>query len=244
MIMLMVAMSVGYVADAALTHLPGMEDDTHALDTLTRPYGAYAVNLAGSGWKDLLREAFRHVQPIFVRSIGVLAAVLLLGIVLRWRQVPFFSGDVAAASERAKQSAVWGQAIPARWLGLLGVVGLLATLVLLTFIYFPPADELFEEMRIVRTNAAVAINTSEFDIAERELNKFDGFISKLPTSLLIRGQRLNSGQLERQEQLRRLVTDIRQAIGKSDRERAKELTRQLFDAAVAYRQLCLAGATP
>lgn len=244
LIVLVVTLAAGYAADAMLPHPQGLEEDTHALDVLTRPYEAYAVATSGIGWAKVFELAFRHVHPAFVRSIIGVAALLVVGMALRWLGVGFYSGDVAAAATRAAQASVWGRAIPARWLAVLGLAGLLSLVVLMTYIYYPPASELFEEMRIVRTNAIVAMNLGEFELADRELAKLDGYLVKLPISLALRQAILTEETIEAQTRLRKLISEMRAALARQDNQRAVDYSRQLLDAAAACRKTCLAEAAP
>ncbi|MFV0446620.1 MAG: permease [Planctomycetaceae bacterium] len=238
---LIVAMGVGYLADAVLPHPTGMEEDTHALDTLTRPYEAYHIRLDGVGWERFGEIAFRHVQPVFVICIGGVAAILAIGIVIRWRNSPFYSGEAAEAALRAQESSLWGRAIPMRWLALLGMAGAVGALALLTYIYYPPVGELFAEAKIVRTNVQVAVNTSNWELADRELSKLDVFLSKVPTSLMLRVGSVPEAARSSNESLRLLVNELRIAVNNRESEQAKSLVRQLADAARNCKESCLEG---
>ena len=163
---------------------------------------------------------------------------------LRLAKVPYFTAtaDSSSQSTSPEAAAVWNRAIPASWLAAIGVAGLLVSLVLLLYVYYPPPGEIFEEMHILRTNAVIALKTGDGALADRELHKLDAYLRKLPTSMTLRGNSVTEAAEQAQSDLRRLILQLRDHVHAGHVAQARDLTTQLFDASVACRTASLQGA--
>ena len=224
MVILGMTLAMGYAADALLDHPPGSEVDTHALDTLGQ------LNVDGSNWSTAYSHITRSETPLanYV-GLGALAVLLVCGLILRRRQITHLA-DPPEVTPLEGEFAVdktfaWDRPLPKPVVaGFSGVV-LLSILILVVYVYYPPVQELFEEMNNVRADAVSAVRSRELQVAKRELSKWHTAADKLPVSAKLRLSVVGEDADKTARELCLALDDVRDNINGSKKEVDATLAR-------------------
>jgi len=209
LLLAVVTLAIGYAADAALPHSRGGEVDTYALDLYTR-----ASNLPAGVFGELQRTSLNTQAPgarfaVFA-SLGLLAVLTVAGAVLRLARVPLLR-DPVDVNSAGSTSGAWNRPLPQPALKLLGILAVVGLLVQMLYIYYPPPQEILEEMVAVRTDAIAALNSRDWELAERELGKCDYHAGKLPLAVALRGGARNNEHVREVAEVRRILGELRLA---------------------------------
>lgn len=234
-VVIAVAMTFGYTADALLSHPQGSEVDTEALDPLTRV--SYAA-----GWQHVLQLAVRTLPVSNFVAIGLLGALFVMGLVVRtlgWETIT----RVEVAPEQVPQQHGWlSSAVPRGWLIGIIVAAIAVTFVAGTHVYYPSPTELFADLSMVQANAVIAVRTEETDVAIRELRSWDYLAGKLATGAALRGESISEDAAMKVAELKRLLEQTRTALQQGRLNEAKDASWKLVEAQRACRD-AIFGAT-
>lgn len=241
LLLALVTFGIGYAADAALPHPPSGEVDTYALDLYTR-----LNNQPQSVYGELTRTSLDTEHPAArlaaFSSLGMLAALTLLGIGFRLMKGTLLSDPPEATANTPTESAPWNRALPAPVLRLLGVGALIALLVQVVYIYYPPPKELFNEMSSVKADALSALNSRDWPVANRELGRWDYHFAKLPMAAALRGGARKPEHSREVAEARRILTELRIAAQQRREEAIVPLIVQIRVSYDACRE-CYLDAT-
>jgi hypothetical protein len=222
--MLCLCIGVGIVVDATSVN-PGESDtDIHALDTLAQPHSATISTVCDR----LCDPANIAILPLVILMLG--------GAVCRWKGIERLK-DVPPSTSRNSAAGWWQRPLPRPLLALAGVVvcGVLAIAMIYT--YYPPVDQLFADMQVVRANAILALQHHQKATAIRELHSWDELVAKLPISATLRFMKISPTAPESTKAFRDLLHVACKAASDSSKEDVdmKELTKQICD---TYSRCC------
>ena len=224
---------VGYAAEAALPHPPGSEDDTHALDVFTQPASADSIGFART-----FTTALSQIPKANVLALGVLATLILGGVVVRVAKIPDLQDDPNVNSQAAPKGL--NKPLSPRALVTCGVGVLLTTLVLVVYVYYPPIDQLFEDMGSIRANAITAVKTGHPDIAMQELQAWDALAAKLTMSAALRRADIEANASDSARELRQnlaaLLAAIREGRKDDSLKLCSDVMRVYDQCKVAFRR--------
>jgi uncharacterized protein len=211
-------------------------DHTHAFDVYSQPFSEGASGLPSLVWQQL-----RHDIQIFELA-GLIAwgSIILMGLGLRlldrywkiedWLEQPGPEVDTA--------NLPWHQRpIPAPVLGFTVLVGLVAFSIVGCFAYYPEPEEVFEEMRIVRTEAMSAALSQEPDNALRWIEAWEDWTRRLEVGHFLRGGELSEYHRMKARVMRNHLELLEHEIEEGTPE---EIKQQAWKADRAYRRLRIA----
>lgn len=226
---------IGYLANFVLSHPVGPEDDTHALDMLGRPTGG----LRQTGWM-YRTDVTRDLKPHTIVSLSLLCLLMMSGAAMRMRQTRFFEDTTAAKSDGT--NAVWQQAIPGHWLAVLGAIGLFCLLVIMVYVYYPPPEELFDDIVMARADAVSTLRNAP-QASDRALAHLDSLVAKLPISMALRGRSETAEARAAIEEVRGLIRTLRSGIHTNESPDLKT-GHLLYEASSRCRELHLGDERP
>ncbi|QDU64305.1 putative permease [Planctomycetes bacterium Pan216] len=213
-------LALGYASDAIFEHPLGSEQDTHALDQ----YGQVRHLLAPERLWQLLEEAS---IPVYV-ALGTLLGLLVTGTILRLTGTERLKESPAAA-EVAHNDSIWNKQIPQPWPSIVGVVSALAVVVMLIYVYYPPVEELFDEMSSVRANAISAYRVGTPELARQEFQTWDYLAGKLPIAAVLRRGSVSAEARTRTGAFRDMLARVRDSVGTTSKIEKDKLIRELTD---------------
>lgn len=226
-----VSLAIGYAANAAIPLIPTDDDETHAIDNLSQPFGSYAS--FPSPWQ-IWVAATTYTSDANGWSLVLVLTGIGIGTLLRWRGIPVIEGVcppvVDAIDMAASQvpGSFWNQPLSPRWLGGFAGAGLLAGLVVVIHVYYPPVEDIFGDISGLRAEALSAINQGQLDVAATRLDAWDRQLDKLEPSTILRGRSVPPHARESRERLSIRLREVEAAIGKKSPEEVKGLAKDLF----------------
>jgi hypothetical protein len=152
-----------------------------------------------------------------------LALLVLSGLALR-RADPAGRLDAwLCRPEAERPRAKWDVVVPGPVLGLVSLAGLVVFSVVALFIYYPPPDQVLEEIGRVRAEAASAVRSGNRLEGVRQMEQWDLLTRKLQVGVFLRTGRLDPGAAKLAEDLRERLEEVRDALLADDVAEAKNL---------------------
>jgi len=182
---------IGVAADRTIVHGKAtMEDHTHAFDPFTRL--ASVPSGVGPMWvfENVRASIQKHESGAETYGLALLGALTLAGIFLRLTGDRFSAERLFEASTDQRQasgSSAWNPTLTAGQLAMTGVLGMSSLAVVGLFVFYPPVDELIEDMGVIRVEAYDAVRTTDAAELDRRIIQWKRQMEKLPTSVQIRG---------------------------------------------------------
>lgn len=214
-VLFLVVVGLSYAVDAPLTP-KGVEPagHTHAFDVYCSPFHpSESVGLP------LVFERLSKNQQFFemVSLIGW-AGLLLLGWAVRTSARP----DLDAWLEQpVDRTGSWDIVLPPQVLGGVGLLGLIAASVLGCFLYYPPLDEIFEELKQSEIPLVAAGLTQDWEAVNYWLPIVDDWTRRLQVSAYLRQIPQSEEHAAKAEAYRDLLDALRHAAEDRDVEEAK-----------------------
>jgi len=182
---------IGVTADRTIVHGKAtMEDHTHAFDPFTRL--ARVPDGVGPVWvfENVRTSIQKHESGAEIYGLALLGVLAFTGITLRLTGDRFNVDRLFEATTdppQASASSSWNPALTAWQLVTAGVLGIVGLATVGLYVFYPPVDELIEEMSVVRVEAYDAVRTTDVVELDRRIIQWRRQIEKLPTSVQIRG---------------------------------------------------------
>ncbi|ODA28020.1 hypothetical protein A6X21_14245 [Planctopirus hydrillae] len=233
-------LAMGFAANETLPRIPTDDDETHALDNLSQPFGTFStIPPVMQIWASA--TTFSSEANAWALSLVLIGVVV--GGVLRWRRIGLFLPEAVLqakeeAAEKTRNNSFNRPLSPGILKGL-GLAAATAGLLLVVYIYYPPAEEVFDEIGAIRAEALTAINQGQWGIAETRLSAWNQQLSKLKTSEMLRGRFTTEAREEAVRKLGLRLKEVQEAIRKNAAEEAKELSRDLFSMNSECRRIFL-----
>lgn len=222
----------GWSVGGAFYHPPHEEAHTHAFDGLGRRFRLEVGPIGWQAFRGEMENSWTAHGAYGVATLAVLAAAAAAGAVARVRRArPKKSegGDAAAASS----TSIWNRPLSPWWGALAGLAAAGLTSLCGLWIYYPAPADLFEELRIARTEAVGAIRLEAEDASER-LADYRELMRKLPSGVRLRAGTLNPAQVEALAVWEAAAVRIEADLAAGRGERARDAVFDLADA----HQLC------
>jgi uncharacterized membrane protein YraQ (UPF0718 family) len=205
-----VTLALGYAAEKPLYFAHEEVNHTHAFDEWTSPFASGSA----ADWQLVRGKLLQKVEVLEPVSLAGLAALVLVGVLARRLER---NGHLEGWLTRAKPVgdvpvAVWNRNVPGPVLGLIALGGLVVFSVVALYIYYPAPKETFDEIRHVRANAWVAVNTGNKEEAIRQVQQWDLLTRKLQVGVFIRSGRMEPQITTLTEDLRERLEDLRDAL--------------------------------
>lgn len=203
---------IGALCYGAMILLPAPVGDvaeTTALDAMARPASAKFALLNRA-----LGESLSIFDPLVLISAAGLAALFVLGLVIRLAKIQFRNDDPIAVAEQ--NTGRMSKAIPASQLGAIAVAGLGVLFLLSIYIVFPAPSEVMDDISVIRLDASIAIRTGNANAALDRIAAWDSAAASIPIAAAIRGAFPTGEQRQATRQLRAELHQIRQSIVAKD----------------------------
>jgi uncharacterized protein len=211
-------------------------DHTHAFDIYSQPFSDGAGNLASTVWMQL-RD---NIQLHEFAGLIVWGAVIVLGLCLRlldryWIIEGWLEQQ---GPEIDYSSKPWHERpLPTPVLGLTALIGLVALSIVGCFAYYPSPKEVFEELRIVRTEAISSAISGNTENALRWIEVWEDWTRRLEVGVFLRTWDLSEYHRMKARVLRDHLELLEHELEEGD---ADEIKQQANRAEQAYRRLRVA----
>lgn len=193
---------IGLTADRTIINGSATQaEHTHAFDSFTR-LAQVSARQSNFGW--VWTRVTNSMTADQVYGISVFVLVAVIGIVLRLLGDRADVGHLLQCGESASHeltSPSWDPKLTALELYIAGAVSSLALGVLGLYLYYPPANELIEDMNNIRASTYDAVRAGDAKETQRRLEQLRRHAKKLPTSVLIRLQQPTDAQKESVEEV-------------------------------------------
>jgi hypothetical protein len=207
---------------------------THAFDIYCRPFR--------SGERDLpalvatkLSEDLQPFERVSLKAIVFLAA-MGLGLRLldrRWR----IEDWLERPPQHDGHAPPWfNVSVPATVLGMVALAGLVAFSVVGCYAYYPPPQEVFEEMSILRAEVLSAALTGDKKHAEHFIPAWVDWTRRLQVGVFLREGTLSPYRRMKAKVFRDRLEFLKHAIEEEDQEEARGLVTQVSSAYGRMRQ--------
>lgn len=197
-------------------------DHTHAFDVYCRPF--HDVN--GNGL-ELVRVKLSQDTQVFERwSLAALGVLALLGIGFklldqRGGRIESWLEEVAAPT--CGQQPWHRRPVPAPVLGGAALIGLIAFSLVGCFAFYPPPQDVFEEMRIAKAEALTAAMTGHQQHAAHWIDVWDDWTRKLQVGVYLRHGRLSDYHRTKARLLRDRLELLEHEVEEGDRAAVAQL---------------------
>lgn len=230
-----IAIAVGYAMEGPLYFAKEEATHTHAFDDWSSPFaGGY-----GADWSSVRGKLLLKIEVLEPVALAALALMLSVGGLLarfdasqkleRW--------FTAQPPPSDRPASVLNRAVPGPVLGLVALLGLIMFSVVALYIYYPDPDYGFDEIVRVRAEAITAIRSGNSEEAIRQLEHWDLLSRKVQVGIFLRTGRLDPEIARLTEDLREEMEEMRDALLAKELETARERLPDLEKAYFAYREV-------
>jgi uncharacterized membrane protein YraQ (UPF0718 family) len=194
---------------------------THAFDMYCAPFrpGDQGV------MKQVSSELREQITPYEIVALGVASLLVVAAAVLS-----YWDGDHRA--EAWLESQPEGRSrmdivLPGTVLGGTALIGVVALSVVGCYVYYPPPDEVLEEMQIVNVEVVASALSKDWDTAEFWIPIYDDWTRKLQVSMFLRGQSLTPYRRAKAAVLRDKLELLEHEIEDKEMEESQKLARSV-----------------
>ncbi|MFI4873864.1 MAG: permease [Blastopirellula sp. JB062] len=238
-ILIFIVVGLSYAVDGPL-YPHGVEPagHTHAFDIYCAPFTANTTDPMSSAWLELSKKLAPHDRV----GVGIFAFLMAWAVALRFADPNRRLEKWIEAAPATPQK--FDRVIPGSVLGVISLVGLVILSVSGCYLYYPPPQEIFEEMRAINAEVIYGARTGRWDVAEHWIPIYDDWSRKLEVS-----QFLRSGEVEPYHQFkgqvfREYLERLEHAVEDQEKEEAKELAMKVGGAYTRLRKSYLGDAPP
>ncbi|MGE3819490.1 MAG: permease [Isosphaeraceae bacterium] len=232
--LLVMVLGLAYAMDRPLTPR-GIEPagHTHAFDIYCCPFQP-----GGGGPAVVGKELAEEVMPHEIKALGVLLGIGLLGLALnrldrRWRIEDWLERAPDPSGARRPRSR-FDVTIPGPVLGGVGLLGLIAFSVLACYTYYPPAEQILDDLTIIKTEVLSAANSGGADHAEYFIPLYQDWVRRLQVSVYLREGTLSPYRRMKARVLIDKVERLKHAVEEDD---PKEVRRHVIAVTDAHRRM-------
>jgi hypothetical protein len=214
-----IVIGLSYLVDAPLTQ-KGVEavGHTHAFDVYCCPFHpSDSVSLL-TVW-ERFQSDMRQVQHWY-KGVGLSGMFLL--ILAGWLLRPArFPGLESWLEQKVDRSGTWDVELSPKVLGGVSIAGLVALSIVGCFLYYPPLDEVFEELKSAQTPLQSAAVTQDWDGVEYWIPIVDDWSRRVQVSAYLRRIPQNEVHAQKARDYRELLDLLRHAAEDRDAEEGR-----------------------
>jgi hypothetical protein len=207
---------------------------THAFDIYCAPFPPGTRGAMASAFEALRQKTAPHE----VVALIAFALFFVTGLVLAWRDPGRRVEDwlETKPDEKPRMDIV----LPGPVLGGIALAGLVGLSVFGCYVYYPPPEEIFEEMRMVNTEVVASAVSKDWDAAMYWIPIYDDWTRKLEVSTFLRGERTTPYRRAKADVLRDKLEVLEHAVEDCEetvvRDLAFSVNRAFRRMRAAYRQ--------
>jgi hypothetical protein len=224
--------ALGFIAEAAFSPPQSKVVETRALAV----FGRVSI-LDYSLLRIIVASSANELDT--VASIVVLCLCVAAGVVIRIAGAKPLRDGGSISKASAERAPFWNRPIPHRWRAAIAVVGAFSLILSLAFVYYPPPEDLLEEMDSVQSSAMTAMLRKENESAIREIDRWDVLASKLPVAAALRRSNVGEGAQEAIGDLRRLLRKVQSELVNARGEDRKRFDQELRNVQDRCREMFL-----
>ncbi len=203
---------------------------THAFDIYCAPFPPSTANPLEKALHKLRDDLAPHESI----SLLILAGFLVAGAgFARFDPDRRVEGWLERPPDRGPKMDV---VLPAPVLGAVALVILVGLSVFGCYVYYPPPDEIFEEMRIVNTEVGSATLGGDWDTARYWIPVYDDWTRKLQVSMVLRGEELTPYRRAKADVLREKLELLEHKVEDRKVDESRELGRAVGKAYARLRR--------
>ena len=209
---------------------------THAFDVYTHPFQTNQT--------DPFSIANKQSKDFWIANEfgGTSLLCLMFGIgALTWIAEKKFDIEAWLMKDDAKKESGLEREVPARVLGVISVVGLIAASVAGCFIYYPAPKVLLRDLSAVNTDAVISAKTLQWESADKWIRYCDDLSRRLEVGVYLRNGSIGEFQSTKAKIYREKLDELRMVVDTRDKSRAEETA---MDVAKAYLRLSAAFDEP
>ncbi|QDT35387.1 permease [Thalassoglobus polymorphus] len=187
-LLLVVVLGLAYGVDRPLyPHGIDAADHSHAFDIYCRPFKGAIPNVANA----VIMKLQRDTPPFELYASLMLGCIVLVGILLntldRQHRIETWLESQPEVVEKSKFDIV----VPGSVLGGLALVGLIATSIVGCYAYYPPPEDVLEEMRIAKAEALGSALSGDETHSKYWMEICDDWSRKLEVGTFLRDGKLS-----------------------------------------------------
>lgn len=177
--LVLIVLAAAYAVDRPLI-LPGAQPagHTHAFDSYATPFSP-GTSLR---WPEISTTALRPLELFALVGFALVGLLAAIGLLLRQLSIDERRFQTAAGAKLASYDRI----VPAPVLGGTLLIGLIALSVVGCYAYYPPPEECFEEIAIVRSEAFVAARLGHVDEALHWIEQLEDWSRLLEVGTFLR----------------------------------------------------------
>ena len=226
-------LSIAYVLENPLKPHVEPADHTHAFDDFTNPFPSHMQVDPAFVWGKLTERlgVLESFSLVFLAALMAAGMAERLG---RWRGALEAWLNLPPTDLPGKRS--WDLVIPGPILGGIALLGLVVFSVFSVFVYYPPPDQLLQDMARVKADAIVAVRTGKTEEGIRRLEHWDLLTRKLQVGVFLRTGKLNGDATKQAEEFRESLEKVRDALLAANNDEARTLLPEVEKTYWACRQ--------
>ncbi len=242
-ILIAVVLAIAYAIEGPLypTEIepPG---HTHAFDIYCNPFEAYARDMPRTVFTKLRED----MHPFERVSLTVMGFLVVTGFGLRFIDRRFRIEDWLERSPevtghaRSRLDVI----VPGPVLGAIALVGLVVLSGIGCYAYYPPAQENFKEMHILRAEVLSAAMSGNSKHAKHFIPVWDDWTRKLQVGVFLREGSVSPYRRMKSKLFRDRLEFLKHAIEEDDKEEIREYIDHVDRAYLRMRRAYLGGAGP
>lgn len=241
-ILLAVVIGLGYAVDKPL--FPNDVDPanhTHAFDIYGQPFsGAAAFGQLATQTVSRLK---RDILPYEWYSLELLSLLMIAGCLVRLIDRSGRIENWIAETPEPAQTGRMDIVVPPSVLGTLSLVGLVIFSGVGCFAYYPPASEVFEEIRIAKGEALSAGLSGDATHAEYWIDVYQEWTRKLEVGTFLRNGQLTDYQRWKARLVREQLEMLKHTVEDGEHEEARQWISKLQRSHKRMRDAFLAEQT-
>jgi uncharacterized membrane protein YraQ (UPF0718 family) len=189
------------------------EQHTHVFDVYCRPFHPGQATV-----KEVWRELSAGILPFEMIGSLLVSVLLATGLILRLGAHRWQIDHWLESSPAPPVAQTWyNRPLRAPELAAAVLLGLIVFSIVGCFLYYPPAHETFEDMRIARTEAISAAISGEEELAEHWIDICDNWARRLEVGMYLRRGGLNDAQVSSARLFRGELELLEHAVDEADR---------------------------
>jgi hypothetical protein len=206
---------------------------THAFDIYSQPFTSAEV-VRGRIVNQIVEKLERDVNPWEWHALKLLGLLVLSGVILRLADR---HGRLESWIHTAPADNGLGRmdfVVPGPVLGLLSLAGLVAFSIVGCYAYYPPADEVLEQMFIAKGEALGSATAGDVTHANYWIDIYDDWSRKLEVGVYLRRWELSDYHRWKARLLREQLELLKHELEEGEKE---EVSRLRFRISVTHQRL-------
>lgn len=196
---------------------------THAFDSICHPFH----KTESHPWQAMTQKLNESIAVHEIASLILLGLLVMTGLTAKLIDSKNRL-DLALSAFRASETTTqWDVTLSPRVLGVVALIGLVVLSVAGCFLYYPPPEQAFAELKQINVWVFSAGLSSNWGEAEYWIPIYDDWTRKLEVGLALRGHSQSKEQEAAAMQLRESLEELEHAVEDQDQKESQRLVREV-----------------